>query len=323
MGEKTAISWCDSTFNPWIGCTKVSPGCQHCYAEIGPAAKFKGVKWGAGQPRLRTSESNWNLPLRYNRKAAASGERHLVFCASLADWLDPEVPVEWLADLLGLIAATPALTWQLLTKRPELWRERMAIVVRLSGGDVRGYGFAGRKVALDWLDGNAPANVWIGTTVEDQRRADERIPALLSIPARVRFLSCEPLLEAVDLESIVEPRASPGVLNSLTGWWWPAVGDADAEDRGKIQGECISWTIVGGESGTKARPFNLGWARAIVKQCKAAGVAVFVKQMGDLPVDTVEGGDYPGRHRLTFTAHHGADPSEWPEDLRVQEFPQQ
>lgn len=291
MGEKTGISWTDATFNPWIGCKKVSPGCANCYAEVGPAAKFKGVKWGPGQQRVRTSESNWNLPLRWNRKAAAAGVRTKVFCASLADWLDPEVPAEWLSDLLGLIDATPNLKWQLLTKRPELWRERME-AVRDRWAPVAELN--GKLLAGNWLTGTAPMNVWVGTTVEDQRRADERIPALLSIPAKVQFLSMEPQLEAVQIP--------------LPFLYY----------KGAIQ-----WVIIGGESGHKARPFNLGWARSIVKQCKDAGVAVFVKQMGDLPVNPLSmsaGGE--GLRLPAYKAHHGADPSEWPVDLRLQEFPE-
>lgn len=147
----------------------------------------------------------------------------------------------------------------------------------------------------DWLDGNAPPNVWVGCTVEDQRRADERVHDLMLIPAKVQFLSMEPLLEAVQIP--------------LPFLYY----------KGAIQ-----WVIVGGESGSKARPFNLSWAHGIVKQCKAAGVAVFVKQMGDLPVNPLSmsaGGE--GLRLPAYKAHHGADPSEWPEDLRVQEFPQQ
>lgn len=288
MGETTGISWTDSTFNPWIGCAKVSPGCTNCYAE-GFASRFGMVKWGVGKPRQRTTPANWAKPLAWNKAAAASGKRHLVFCASMADWLDPEVPAEWLADLLELIASTPRLTWQLLTKRPELWQERLqaAAAHENSGPLPCRYG-----PASTWLAGTPPANVWIGCTVEDQRRADERIPALLSIPARVQFLSMEPLLEPVTI---------PPTFLQYAG--------------------AQQWVIVGGESGHKARPFNLGWARSIVHQCRAVGVAVFVKQMGDDPRDFGEQGDDDCEARLQFTSHHGADPTEWPADLRVQEFP--
>lgn len=360
MGETTAISWTNSTFNPWVGCTKVSPGCTNCYAEVLNRRFGKDV-WGTGKPRQRTTPANWAKLLAWNKAAAASGKRHLVFCASMADWLDPEVPVEWLADLLALIAATPALTWQLLTKRPELWLERMeaVAVLQMTTDTLR----SAVTLASEWWEGNPPANVWIGTTVEDQRRADERIPALLSIPARVRFLSCEPLLEEVDLGSWLGDYDCHSCLRRYWGdegnrIGLKAVGFRCDEDCTITDGTCncgvevcphchvdngdgnsnatvgprsesdeeyhptgIHWVIVGGESGTKARPFSLDWARSIVQQCKAAGVAVFVKQMGDDPRDFGEMGNDDCEARLQFTAHHGADPREWPEDLRVQEFP--
>ncbi len=286
MGETTGISWTDHTFNPWTGCAKVSPGCTNCYAE-GLATRFAGSfgGWGVGQPRKRTSAANWRQPLRWNKAAAQAGVRRRVFCASLGDWLDPEVPVEWLADLLELIASTPRLDWQLLSKRPELWRERLEAAAAFERSKPLPLHFG---PASNWLAGNAPANVWIGTTVEDQRRADERIPALLSIPARVRFLSMEPLLEAVDLQT--------------------QLGGAEEECRVPNGWHGIDWVIVGGESGPNARPFDVAWARSIVRQCRDAGVAVFVKQVGD-------------RSNVPVTAHHGADLAEWPEDLRVQEFP--
>lgn len=308
--ERTNISWTDSTFCGWWGCTKVSPGCQFCYAEA-LDKRFGGDHWGVGKPRKRTSPANWAKPLAWNKAAAASGKRHLVFCASMADWLDPEVPVSWLADLLALIAATPNLTWQLLTKRPELWRQRLNDIVE----QVATSPYADNNpefLAQDWLDGHAPANVWLGCTVEDQRRADERIPWLLSIPAKVRFLSMEPLVEAV------VPQLD---VTFNKGYCGACDVCGDREERIEV----IDWVIVGGESGSKARPFNLGWARSIVEQCKVAEVAVFVKQMGNAPFETLlrtgapdDGGDV---FRLKFTTHHGADPSEWPEDLRVQEFP--
>jgi len=193
---------------------------------------------------------------------AEEPRRPRVFCASLADWLDDEVPVEWLADLLQLIADTPELDWLLLTKRPESWEARIMECMHAS------------RLAVDWINGKAPANVWIGTTVEDQERADERIPALLKIPARVRFLSCEPLLGPVDF--------SRGGCAAWMGM--------------------IDWVICGGESGPKARPADLDWFRSLRDQCKAAEVAFFMKQLGGT------------------RSHHG-DLSDFPEDLRVREFP--
>jgi len=181
MAENSAISWTDHTFNPWMGCTKVSEGCKNCYAERDFDKRRHLVEWGPGKPRVRTSEANWKKPLAWNRKAEKDGVRPRVFCASLADWLDPEVPVAWLADLLALIQETPHLDWLLLTKRPQLWRWCMLGVLDTPIG-------ASLKMVRDWFEGVAPANIWIGATVENEKNTT-RIPYLLQIPARVRFLS--------------------------------------------------------------------------------------------------------------------------------------
>lgn len=327
MGEKTGIAWTDYTFNPWTGCAKVSPGCANCYAET-MAARFPGSfgGWGVGQPRKRTSAGNWRQPLKWNKIAAQAGVRRKVFCASLGDWLDPEVPVEWLADLLVLIASTPHLDWQLLTKRPELWRRRVHEAVAniihrpayIKGSE------PAVRMCNQWLDHiGAPPNVWVGTTVEDQRRACERGLALLTIPARVRFLSMEPLLEAVDLMAVERPDNAYFRWRHETGLVGPMTEPDDYVYECK---RGVDWVIVGGESGPGARPFDLAWASSIIRQCHEAGIPVFVKQMGDNPVYT----DKPcspmcncgmGKLRMHLKAHHGADPAEWPKDLRVQEFP--
>lgn len=262
--KNSNIEWCDHTFNPWEGCTKVSPGCLHCYAEA-RNARWNGGQapnWGKGAPRRRTSDANWAQMVKLNREAGklppadAADEREWhrprVFCASLADWLDEEVPSEWLSDLLNLIRATPNLDWLLLTKRPEKFQSRLFTVALL--GDIGGL------IAEQWLVGRPPANVWVGTTVEDQTRADERIPELLKIPARIRFLSCEPLL---------------GPLNIHAGEKRPA------GYRGYFE-----WVICGGESGPNARPMHPEWARSLRDQCSAAGVPFLFKQWGEwIPVN--------------------------------------
>jgi len=221
MGETTAIGWCDHTFNPWRGCTHVSPGCEHCYAEA--MARRVGGRhgsWGAGGARVVASEAYWRTPLRWNAKAAAAGLRRRVFCASMADVFEdrPDL-VAPRGRLFDLIAETPALDWLLLTKRP--------------GNVARLY--------------DPQPNVWLGVSVEDQRRARERIPVLLAAPAVVRFVSAEPLLEPLDL-----------------GPWIGA----------------LDWVIVGGESGPQCRPMEPAWPRRLRDQCTAAGVAFFFKQWG-------------------------------------------
>jgi len=170
MGENSKIEWTNHTFNPWIGCQKVSDGCDHCYAEALMDTRYGKVKWGPHGDRKRTSEANWKLPLRLAR--AAKGNRPRVFCASLSDWLDNRVPQQWREDLGRLIEATPELDWLLLTKRIENFS-------RLE----------------PWGSSHPfPKNVWLGVTAENQANYDRRWKILSMIPATVRFISHEPAL---------------------------------------------------------------------------------------------------------------------------------
>jgi protein gp37 len=262
MGENSKIEWTTHTFNPWRGCTKVSEGCANCYAETlskrNPAVLGQ---WGKGKPRVLASEAMWKQPLKWNAQAAGATERPRVFCASLADWLDDEVPLEWLARLLRLIDDTPQLDWLLLTKRPENWGRRFPQVLR--HGDL--HDPAGR-----WLRGYAPRNVWLGVSVENQKAADERIPLLVQIPAVVRFLSCEPLLGPVGIR-----QALPKPVANM---------------------HHIDWVIAGGESGPGARPMHPDWARGLRDQCQAAHVPFLFKQWGTwVPALDAEQDDPDGR----------------------------
>jgi protein gp37 len=286
MSENTKIEWATSSWNPWIGCTKVSPGCLNCYAEKSAptrVARADGRElWGKGYPRQRTSAANWKLPIKWNIAAGLSGgERPRIF-PSLCDWLDDEVPIEWLADLLRLIYATPNLDWLLLTKRPGNFKQRLSeIQFQTENADGN---------CLDcWLSGEPPENVWAGGSVEDQTRADQRIPALLQIPARIRFLSVEPMLEMIDFTS--------HFLRARGG---------------------LHWVIFGGESGPGARPCNIGWIRAAGTQCRIYHILPYVKQVGSYSI--YEHGSKRGRVILKHPK--GGDPSEWPDDLRVREFPE-
>lgn len=245
--QTTNIEWTDATVNFWWGCTKVSPGCANCYAE-NLSSRFGKKIWG-NNPREDHRDGALKLAFKLERQAIAENRRIKVFSNSMSDWLDPAVPTQWLSDMLYCILKTPHLDWQLLTKRPELFIERMQEVANLY--DV------GAQIAENWLNGNVLPNIWIGTTVEDQQRADERIPHLLMIPANIRFLSCEPLLEPVNLNN----------------------GHPKHRKADSYHAE-IHWIIVGGESGNKHRPFDPDWARSIRNQCQAAGIAFFMKQMG-------------------------------------------
>lgn len=231
MGRDTKIEWASHTFNPWIGCTKVSAGCANCYAEREMDHHWKKVKWGPAGNRVRTSALNWRQPVRWNEEARAAGKAANVFCASLADvYEDRSELVPWRRDLFDLIEATTWLNWMILTKRPE-HVERLTPTRQGRSG--------------------LPGNVWLGTSVEDQAAADERVGVLGRVPARVHFLSMEPLLGPVKL-------AFPSV---------------------------IDWVIVGGESGPDARPMHPDWVRSIRDQCRDAGIAFHFKQWGEwLPI---------------------------------------
>lgn len=177
MAETTGIAWTQSTFNPWIGCTKVGPGCDHCYAEATDARFYNAEHWGAGAPRLLTSDKNWRQPLNWNARALAEGRRHKVFCASQADVFDNEVPDAWRERLWALIRATPMLDWQLVTKR---------------------VGNVAKMLPADWGVHGYP-NVWLIITVVTQKEAERDIPKLLNVPAVVRGLSMEPQIEPVTI----------------------------------------------------------------------------------------------------------------------------
>lgn len=182
MGENSKIEWCHHTFNPWIGCQKVSPGCDNCYAEALMDTRYRKVDWGPHGERKRTSVANWKLPLRWAK--ATNGTRPRVFCASLADWLDNKVPRAWRDELADLIGDTPELDWLLLTKRPENFD-------RLS----------------PWgPNSRLPRNVWLGVTCEDQAHYDRRWPILSRIPAVVRFVSYEPALGPLRMSGGLSPN---------------------------------------------------------------------------------------------------------------------
>lgn len=272
--EDSKIEWCHHTLNPWRGCTKVSAGCANCYAETmsGRNPAVLGV-WGPNGTRVVAAEAQWRLPLKWDREAREAGERRRVFCASLADVFEgPEtMPAacvqavnEARARLFALIQDTPNLDWLLLTKRPENFAATLRAA--LDTGKLR---INGTKRGLkhwnvvDWLHGNCPPNVWLGTSVEDQAAADARIPHLLCIPAAVRFLSCEPLLSDVQLHlfGTLPESETPGEYVQVR--------------------QRLHWVIAGGESGPGARPMHPDWARSLRDQCQAAEVPFFFKQWGE------------------------------------------
>lgn len=179
MAEKTKIEWCDHTFNPWIGCTKVSPACDNCYAEDMMDRRYGRARWGAGNPRIRTSDSNWRQPRKWNRQAIAAGTRPFVFCSSLADVFDNEVDPAWRVDLFDLIRETPALVWLLLTKR------------------------IGNAHKMIVASGGLPSNVAIGATMGNQDEYDRDRMKLVAIKDHgplFTFGSFEPLLGPIEID---------------------------------------------------------------------------------------------------------------------------
>jgi protein gp37 len=277
VSENSKIEWTDHTFNPWIGCTKVSPGCDHCYAERDMADRLKVVQWGPHGARVRTKPANWAKPMAWNRRHdeffARHGRRQRVFCASLADVFDNGVDPAWRADLFALIHQTPNLDWLLLTKRIGNAHQMIGEALITMTGDTA------LLPSWPW------PNVWIGASIVNQEEADRDIPKLLQVPARVRFLSMEPLLGPVDLrQAHVAPVRLPRV----------------------------DWVIVGGESGPAARPIHPDWARDLRDQCAAAGVPFLFKQWGEWVPRGPESMGYPiiddvPRRRITDAGDNGQD----------------
>lgn len=275
------------TFNPWVGCSKVSAGCKNCYAEVETFARVQRAHgrelWGVNGDRHLTSDENWAKPLRWNALAVTAGERRRVFCASMADVFEdhPGIMPGWRARLGQLILATPHLDWLLLTKRPEnVYRMLPDFWVNFS----EPYGM--------------PGNVWLGTSVENQEMADRRIPELLKVPARLRFLSVEPLLGPVDLSAYLPANAAINPDGSVFKWFGPHgfSGDCPTFYDG-CNCPWVDWVIVGGESGRNARPMRREWVTFLRDQCQAAGTSFFFKQWGAFHPAWCDGTDPIGKKR--------------------------
>lgn len=323
VAEKTKIEWCDATFNPWKGCTKWGPDCANCYAALF-SLRTGGPEYAKGVPRQRCIGFE-SSAMRLASKAARLGKRLKVF-PSLCDVFDAEVPPEWHADFWRVVDATrDRLDWLILTKRTE----------NIAGMLPEGWG-------RGW-DG-----VWLGMSAGDQKTFDLRAPAFLSAHAFLRFLSYEPAFGPVDIGL---QSATCGCCERWPSRWAELHGDVYAdhwlraihpEKRSMVARAGVhrlesnahgalsartdggllgimpaemtvlpgfDWVIVGGESGPGARPFDPLWAHSVVGQCAAAGVPAFIKQMGSRPVG------------MSLRDKKGGDMSEWPEDLRVRQWP--
>lgn len=299
------IEWTEKTWNPIVGCSIVSPGCTNCYA-MKQAARIEKMNPDLAHYRGLTQPSKagpvWTGKIALSERALLEPLRRRTpttwFVNSMGDLFHEDAPDEWIDRVFRVINMTPHHTYQILTKRARRMRQYMADQER-----VIQVAFEGRA---EW----PPRNAWLGVSAEDQKRADERIPDLLATPAAVRFVSAEPLLGQINFEQIELRR-----FGELPNEQSRRLGDYVRPLTGCFKDSVtLDWIIVGGESGPNARPMQIPWARSILGQCRAAGVACFVKQLGTEPI--WEDGAF-----LNLRHGKGADMSEWPSDLRVQEFP--
>jgi protein gp37 len=350
----SAIEWTDATWNPVVGCDKVSPGCAHCYAET-MAKRLRAMAQAdiaAGRDPGRKKHyvdavddlGRWTGKLIPVPEALAEPltwkKPRMVFVNSMSDLFHESVAFEFIAAVFGVMAACPQHSFQVLTKRAQRmceWFGWMATVggvgkyIRSDFGrpQLRGFfdavaksetvdGQRQRTLADPWMQvmngaactGPGPiGNVWLGVSCEDQRRADERIPWLLKTPAAVRFVSAEPLLGPINFGLVL---SKDWIIDALDGEWKRHARDIESNDEECHKGgPHLDWVIVGGESGSGARPCDIAWIRSIVDQCKSAKVPCFVKQLGTITA------------QLSRRKGKGGDPAEWPEDLRVRQFPRE
>jgi protein gp37 len=323
MSDHTRIEWTDATWNPVTGCTKVSQGCKNCYAErdwkrLAAPRETPNRYTGRAFTGVRCHEDVLALPLRWKKPRR-------IFVNSMSDLFHEDVPDGFIDLVFAAMAQAPQHTFQVLTKRPERMLRWLD-----AGAHLRM-----TRCFRNFVQYSAPVgpwplpNVWLGVSVEDQATADERIPLLLQTPAAVRWVSAEPLLGPVDLTHIQWPgKHRVDALRAgawdMPGWHPGFVNHSDMER--------LDWVVTGGESGPHARPCHVDWLRDIVRQCRAADVPVHVKQLG-AKVDGVPLSQFPelSGWRADATTDEilgpllcdrkGGDPAEWPEDLRVREWP--
>jgi protein gp37 len=325
MGLETSIGWCDGTFNPWSGCSECSPGCHNCYARTvslqNPQVLGVWGREGEGGTRVVRASAAWEDVLKAQRKAKQTGKRYRMFCGSMMDvfedwggpmhdhkgkvlrvsahgsWGQPEKDADksWTlltmdavrARLLTLVCKTPDIDWLMLTKRPK----NIAPTLRRVAHEHRDC--PGGLLAGAWADGNFPPNVWVGASAENQTQLWLRAEQLRDAPARLRFISAEPLLGPLD----------------FAPWF--------GKGTGLLRTDPFDWVIVGGESGHAARECQVEWIRDVADQCREHKIPVFVKQMGAKPMVTSKAGVFP----LPLRHEKGEDVRDFPPDLRVQEFP--
>ncbi len=345
MADKTHISWTQATWNPLVGCEKCAPGCASCYA-------IKVVHRMASNPNTKIRQANAGLTVRlgngvmdWTGRIRLLSERltqplrwkqpRMIFVNSLSDLFHPDVPFEFIDRVFGIMAYCPQHIFQILTKRPtrmlEYFQSRDydqecgTFPKEVWNGAWRA-GVPEKQVEADYDVEWPLRNVWLGVSVANQADADRDIPILLQVPAAVRWVSYEPAIGPINFNAIAVKDGTDGVssgLDVLNGcrWWCSDQGDY-GEERKRLD-----WLVIGGESGPQARLFNLQWAWDVVAQCRQAGVACFVKQLGAQPytrcllMQTADGPHYASIS-LLLKDKKGGNMAEWPEDLRVREFPE-
>lgn len=279
MATNTGIEWTEATWNPMAGCTPVSPGCKNCYA-MKMAHRLEGMgqpKYAGTTRKTKSGVVQWSGRINFDSNDIVAPSRwrkpRRVFVNSMSDLFHEETPLPFLGRVFVEMAANPHHQFQILTKRPINARDWL------------------RELGRDFALWPLP-NVWIGVSVEDQQRAEERIPILLELPAAVRWISFEPLLGPVDIF-----KAAAGFLG-------------------------LHWAVIGGESGPGARACNVGWIRKLRDDLRKAATPVFVKQLGRHPIQqwTTRGG-WTETDPIRLRHRKGGNPDEWPEDLRIREFP--
>jgi protein gp37 len=342
---KTSIEWTDRSVNPLrarlrsldgdlqpivnVGhyCEKLSPGCKNCYS-----SSFQ-PRFGMPQFQDQRGDKDIEHWLDVSKLQEVLRRRKPTkwFWCDMTDMFGSWVPIEHIALCFATMAATSWHTHQVLTKRPD----RMRDVVRqlyandgellLDSADQNTGWLSACHIGQDEWTWPLP-NVWLGTSAEDQPRLDKRVPALLETPAAVRFISAEPLLEGLQLDVLrVDDFAS---LNALTGETSYAGRGSQPGHTAQRYRRGLDWVIVGGESGAGARALNVAWLESIVDQCRTAGTAVFVKQLGAKPGFKPDGSLQSFHHEegglliKRLNDRKGGDMSEWPESLRVREFPE-
>ncbi len=282
MSDKSGIAWTDATWNPTTGCTKVSSGCKFCYAKHQAWPRLAAMKTGVYSGRVfedvQVHPERLDQPLRWTKP-------RMIFVNSMSDLFHEDIPDEFIHKVFAIMAQAGKHIFQVLTKRPKRMRDYMQSAQVLHS---TGLGPTGQ-----W----PIRNVWLGVSVENQETADERIPLLLETPAAVRWLSCEPLLGPINLETIenngdIYDRATRG------SYWQPLSGNFS-------DSATIGWVVVGGESGPKARPMEAGWAQNIMLECRDTKVPFFMKQGSQTP-------EWPKYH----------DIESFPFNLQLRQYPE-